>query len=842
MSPDYGVRFFIKSKKITSVFLLNLTYSIELQKTILVMRFIPLTILFFLMSSINTVTVAQSSLKKANKQYELYAFNLAIKSYQKVLERQPKNIEAIGKIADCYRHLNRLEEAEKWYNQLMSLRNIDNIYYLQYGKVLKGLGKYDEAKRLFLKYAEKYPVAGNQYAESCDFAKARMRDKPNTSISNEFANSASSDFGITFFTDERIVYASGRRDIKSSNRGAPSSKNYSNNQLFITTRDDNGFLRKPNLLRNEFSKSSSQGPIAYSPDGKTVIVTKNNFVDGTRQIPGSGLELSLHIGEVQSNGDWNNLTPFPYNGSGYSTGFASFSPDGNSLYFASDRPDGFGGYDIYVSTKVGSSWSAPENVGPVINSQGNEITPFYDGTKLTFASDWHFGFGGFDLFQLNHQHGTRHSAPENLGSGYNSPRDDFGFISDPLTGLGYFISNRVGGKGYEDLYRVTGQSQMENILIIVHDEKSGEPLPNAVIDLSGCGGPEAAHTDATGHFSFFMEADQKCHPQISKNGYISQQINLNTGLSTNIELDVFLSNEEDVFKGEVIGAGNNAGLEDVTIRATNTSNNQRLEVFSDHRGKYALALKPNSNYIIRYSRAGYKDVNRTIRTNDYIETKKLDAIYLPPAGTNIDVEPSGDTGDVSDNRPSSDSGEDNSTTISSGYAVQISALSSSSPDLSEFENKVGSIGQVFSHRESGKSKIRVGIFETRQEADNAKSLLRNKGFSGAFVVTQSTSGQTDKIVKRPSSESKSGSVLDLTNPSTFMVRLGAYKNPKYFDKDKVVEIGIVESYQKGDYTIMLLTGYDSKDMAKRALRKALSRGFKGAYVITEQGGELVKVK
>ncbi len=807
------------------------------------MRFFKFAILIFIFSLCYSNSYAQSSLRKANKQYELYAFNLAIKSYQKVLERQPKNAEALGKIADCYRHLNRFEEAEKWYNQLMTLRNVDNVYFLQFGKVLKGLGKYDEAKRYFLKYAERYPVAGNQYAESCDFAKSRIEENSSSNISNEFANSASSDFGITFFTDERIVYSSSRRDIKGNYRGR--SGGFSNNQLFITTRDDNGFLRKPNLLKNNLSKSSGEGPISYSPDGKLVVVTKNNFVDGTRQIPGSGLELSLHLGRVSSNGDWSDLKPFPYNGSGYSTGFASFSADGQALYFASDRPDGFGGYDIYVCKKVGDGWAAPENVGPVINSQGNEITPFYDGVNLFFASDWHQGFGGFDMFQLPHQHGSKHPTPENMGVGYNSPRDDYGFIFDDFSGIGYFISNRLGGKGYEDVYRVIGNSKAENIILTVYDNDN-EPLSDVVIDLSECGGPEAAHTNSYGLFSFFMEEGKSCNPIFSKRGYVTKQVILNTTLSTNIEYDIFLSNEDEVYKGEVLGAGSNVKLEDVNIRATNTSSNEKFETFSDHRGKYSLELNPNSNYILRYSRVGYKDVNRTVRTGNYGESKILDAIYLPPSGTNIDVVES--TSDTEGNEESKNSHEtDNEEAVfTSGYAVQIVALSSSSPDLDDIQDKVGSIGKVLNHREAGKSKIRVGIFETRAEADQAKTQLRKKGYSGAFVVTQSTEGHSDKIAgsnqngsKNPDTGSKNAVI---TNPSEFMVRLGAYKNPKFFDKDKVVEIGIVDSYQKGDYTIMLLTGYDSRDMADRALRKALARGFKGAYVIKEENGAFVKAK
>lgn len=117
---------------------------------------------------------AQSSLRKANKQYDLYAFNLAVKSYRMVLDKQPDNVEALGKIADCYRHLNQMNVAAKYYAQATKSSDADELFLFQYGLVLKALGQYDEARRLFLQFAQKFPVRGNQYAESCVFAKAKI--------------------------------------------------------------------------------------------------------------------------------------------------------------------------------------------------------------------------------------------------------------------------------------------------------------------------------------------------------------------------------------------------------------------------------------------------------------------------------------------------------------------------------------------------------------------------------------------------------------------------------------------------------------------------------------------
>ncbi|RMG88266.1 MAG: hypothetical protein D6714_00995, partial [Bacteroidetes bacterium] len=203
------------------------------------MNFLKIILPVLFISLSFTTTYSQFSLRKANKQYELYAFNLAINSYLKVLDKQPRNVEALGKLADCYRHLNRMDEAEKYYAQLMEMRNVDPVYYLQYGHTLRALGRYEEAKRYYYKYAEKYPVAGNHYAESCNFAIARQHDQPAAETTNEFVNTNTDDFGPAIFTEGRVVFASGRRDIRPDRRGAPRPALTLNNQLFISTRDAN---------------------------------------------------------------------------------------------------------------------------------------------------------------------------------------------------------------------------------------------------------------------------------------------------------------------------------------------------------------------------------------------------------------------------------------------------------------------------------------------------------------------------------------------------------------------------------------------------------------------------
>ena len=130
------------------------------------------------------------------------------------------------------------------------------------------------------------------------------------------------------------------------------------------------------------------GAIHYAADAPVCAVTRHSFKDGEKQIFSNDLELTLFLGEVNFNGSFKNLEPFPHNEVGSATGFGTLNPAGNILYFSSNRPGGHGGFDIYVSYLKNGEWTYPENLGAKINSAGNEITPFFDGETLYFSSDY----------------------------------------------------------------------------------------------------------------------------------------------------------------------------------------------------------------------------------------------------------------------------------------------------------------------------------------------------------------------------------------------------------------------------------------------------------------------
>lgn len=757
----------------------------------------PLLLLLTICFSVSLFGQKNEDLKKANKEYDLHAYNLALKSYKKVLDKSPNNVEALSSVADSYRHLGRMEDAAIYYKKAIQQPGVDPINLLHYGQTLMSLGDYENAEEWLLTYAEGQPLFGNHYAESCRFAMSLRGVSALYRVKKEYINSKSSDFGPAFFGDE-VVYSSANKEMRRKMEQENANwEGEAKNQLFISGIDKNGFLTKSKFLLNDLQNTYNEGSIAYSDNGNWVAFAKNNFVDGTRQIPSSGIELSIYIAEADEKGGWKNAKPFPYNGSGYSSGYPNLSADGQTMYFASNRPDGFGGFDIYVSYRIGSTWSTPENLGPVINSEGNEITPFMDGGNLYFSSDWHHGLGGMDIFRAGTENGLW-SKVFHLGNAVNSPSDDYGFIYKSKLNKGYFVSNRKGGTGKEDIYQVSKLS--ESIVLKVLDADTREGIMGANLDFSACG-KEVHQTDAYGKYSFQAFQGLSCDVIVSLKGYRSRSVNVSSGdrtmekeitvslakmdeevTSTNSENDngsstnggtTTTNNSTSGYSGFVVNAADNAAVGTTYITAISRKTGAEIKTVSDENGMYNLDLLPNETYIIRYSKAGFTDTHQQVLTGNGSDKSILGILNFIPAGTNLDTEVivvnenSGDNGNSSS--PDKANSESSSTTsntnveqtststttsgntgeeveivksnqkpqtIQEGYSIQIAAIGENENiEVGKYAS-LTEVGNLYGRQQKGMKKIRVGIYPSREEAVDAQKEITAKGFKKSFIVAE----------------------------------------------------------------------------------------------------------
>lgn len=796
------------------------------------MKFSPIALfaaLFFLFS---TPAAAQfrTAIRTANKQYDINAYNLAVQSYLNALERRPDDPEALGKIADSYRHLNMMEDAARYYAQAVRQRDVNKQHYLEFGHVLKALGRYDEAKQWYDAYARDVnQMVGQQYSQSTIFAKEQISSTSGFNVVPELLNTPSSDFGPSVVGNDQVIFNSARTDLTAPGNFSGSA----GNSLLVATIGQDRFLAIPYLLRNGYAiDGGNAGPVSYSPDGTSVIFTRNNFIDGTRQIPSSGMQLALFQANVTSSGEWNNVRPFPFNGSEYSTGFATYTPDGRGIYFASDRPDGFGGYDIYVSYLLGNSWSTPENLGPVVNSPGNEITPYFDGANMFFASDWHHGLGGFDVFRAQPENG-RWTQIFHMGAAINSPRDDYGYGFNDTRNLGYVVSNRTGGSGNEDIYRVTRSA--DNITLVIKNAGDGSPLADAIVDFVECG-EGAYQASQQGLYTFQAMQGLNCNLVVRKEGYVSTTVPLaTTGNGEQKEIVVSLTKISETYAGKVVDYTTRIPLQGVGVKVTNRNTGNSTTTVTDVNGDYYVAMVPYTTYDFLITNPGYQDIVFALPVEDGRNRGVLGVIGMQPGnssantGGGVPVTPN----PVSPVTPGA--GGSTTTTIQPGWSVQLAATKNA--DLSRFGD-LSSLGQVYAVDAGGVYKVRLGVFSSRDQAAQALRNVKGRGYSDAFLVSEE--GTT-------STTTTSSPVTNPTNPATttrsgaYMVQLGAYSKPAYFDRTKAETMGTITSRQKNNLTLMLVSNIATLADARAIRTRARSAGWNSAFIVQDVNGELVKV-
>ena len=263
-------------------------------------------------------------------------------------------------------------------------------------------------------------------------------------------NSISSDFAPVPFNNG-IVFTSSR-EINMINYGE--NKMAINNHLSILhaeykLKDGKEILKKPTLFSANLDLGKHNGPICFNAEGTVCFYTRVDYQQNRKDTDKKNPQLYV---SQKKGSDWAKSVKLPFCKPAYAYGHPSFSVDGNTLYFCSNMPDGYGGNDIYKVVKTDGEWGKPENLGPQINSKDDELFPHIalDGT-LYFSSNRPESFGKLDLFSSIQKNGKwRH--PFNLGSTINTAYDDFAMHFDKSGKSGWFSSTRPGSSGADDIY------------------------------------------------------------------------------------------------------------------------------------------------------------------------------------------------------------------------------------------------------------------------------------------------------------------------------------------------------------------------------------------------------
>lgn len=477
----------------------------------------------------------KSLVEKGDNQFLSGQYHYAISTFGQILQNDSTNLKANQTVAESYRLSNRIEKAEPYYRRVVEQEPTFNSYFFL-GQSLKAQQKNNEAKEAFEKAKgytsdESLLARTQREIESIKLAEGIADYWPNHVLVNfKELNTQGADYAPVL-SEDFLYFTSGRQ---ASGIYAATGTPY--HKLFRTRADGlkvdvSGVQALPEFKNEE---GLNQAAIAVSPDGNTLIYARGNSTS-SKDLPDVALFASYFRGAgftqpiwmpVNEDEFWWNSTP-------------AFSPDGSELYFASNRPGGFGGIDLYKATKLANGdFGNAVNLGPTINTPGNEMfpRPTRDG-KFFFASDGHHGFGELDLF-VAEKDDAGGMVVKNLGQNFNSEDDDFGIFFTEYPKSGFISSNRDGGVGDDDIYFFedkTPKPKVVNVLLNVFTKESkaeGAPavLSQARVVLYGADNKQQGgdFSNTQGRVRFTMAPEQDYTIIASKSGYFSKSISYTT--------------------------------------------------------------------------------------------------------------------------------------------------------------------------------------------------------------------------------------------------------------------------------------------------------------------------
>lgn len=534
----------------------------------------------------------------------------------------------VRKAAYTYKQLFQYNQSKYYYAKLHDANQLTEQDYIEYIDILRTIGKYDVAEDLLADAYRVYP--NNNFVVTLKERNAQfghlLQDSARYAIEALTINSGKGDFCPTFF-EAGLLYMS-----KAKNAGFLNTKYSWDNAYFINmlyaSYDIDSTLKEGQVIKDAFFSRAHDGPVSFSPDGNTMVITKNTLGKHKKD---TLVVLALYFSQ-KVNGEWKELTPFPFNNPNYNVGHACWANDGKRIYFASDAPGGRGEADLYYSDLIGGKWSQPVNLGPTINTEQDDLFPFVLNDMLYFSSNGHFGIGGLDVFQVNL---TNPGTVNNMGYPMNTSYDDFGIIALPGNKSGFFSSNR--GDFVDRIYSWKLQDPkitFQGNLFALFEEKQAMGNHAVIIKDITSGEIDTLKTNEKGEFTTTISFRHAYHMIAEENYFkLTKDISFNTsniGRDTTINDSIFLKPTHILVKLKVVEKGTDKIIPLAKVDIRNSNTGEEVSMFTDSLGMIEMQVPRWANYIAHASKKRYVDGEANFNTTD--ENNKVITLLLelPP--------------------------------------------------------------------------------------------------------------------------------------------------------------------------------------------------------------------
>ncbi|MEZ4875548.1 MAG: OmpA family protein [Flavobacteriaceae bacterium] len=425
--------------------------------------------------------------EKGDNEYSDYAFMDAREHYIKAIEKGYRSKEILGKLGDSYYFNGEYEEAAKWYGAMFAYdNNVSNEYLHRYALSLKSLGKYATSDRIMdiLNERNKADNRAELFSEERNYLKLIELQSGRFNIGPVPFNSELSDYAPVLNGGE-IIFTS-NRETRTAAQRYHDWNDQPFAELYAIVASEEGNARR---YRGNINTRYHESTAVFTADGQTMYFTRNNFTDGKRGKDGSGITHMKIYRSKRTEKGWGEPQVLPFCSDNYSVAHPALSVDGKTLIFASDMPGSEGASDLYKVSIEGDSFGEPISLGDAVNTEGRETFPFLDTNgDLYFASDGHVGLGGLDIFVAEQNEEGNYDKGYNIGAPINSEYDDFTFVINSSTGLGYFASNRPGGMGEDDIYSFEQTAKLikncrQSVEGEVRDVQTTNPIVGAKVQL-----------------------------------------------------------------------------------------------------------------------------------------------------------------------------------------------------------------------------------------------------------------------------------------------------------------------------------------------------------------------
>lgn len=540
---------------------------------------------------------------KANEYYEAGYFKEASLIFEKELSKGKGNTESLQiKLANSYFQIYDFKNSIRIYEDLYKNENKDSLTLMRLAELNRMFCKYDEASKYYSVYAENHISGADQKAlfdktieSKVNYPKTHNVVDQSIELSDLTLPKFKRGMGYTFFEDGNLIAG-----IEQENK--ESKTTFTTLGKFTSSTD---FKEVEEFKLDEETPFFNAYP-SYNNTSKILYYTAN-ISKKKRSFKDAKNVLQVYSYDTKSNENEPKLLAF--NKSQYNFTHPSISKDGKRLYFVSDMPGGYGGYDVYYIEKTDEGWSEIKNCGSNVNTVFNELTPFVTGDSLFFSSYGHNNYGGSDIF-LSKIEGNEFTEAMNLGLPVNSCMNDFSFIMTNEAGVGMLTSDRNASESLEDDVFKVFFPLVPNTII---DELTNDPIAEVAVKINE---DDALLSDDNGEWSKRIELGSNVSIEFDNPYYETKTLEYADISNDDLEEIKNVVLTPVMISGQVIDDITGNPIEDVKVTLYEKIGEDEWKLVevkkSDEEGKWAFHVRKDKEYKVVLEKDDYISHNEII--------------------------------------------------------------------------------------------------------------------------------------------------------------------------------------------------------------------------------------